>query len=320
MYNPEEIIPKSDDNIGFQCTHIEFPDHTMQKYRKPCGSELLLKVPINNGFKWHPKMVYPLPCLKTQLAIMYKRPGFEELLKKWTNRDILSGIMSDIYDGKIWQTFPSHPNTPNSPRFFDPKTADRNLGIMINLDWFQPFQSAVYSCGAIYGVICNLPRDIRFKRENMLTLALLPGPNEVKLDKINHYLAPVIDELLELWDGCNLPALNKDATGKNIRLAVICCSNDIPAGRKLCGHISALAACHRCYKIADGEEGQRANFGGFEDMDEWFKMKDPVKHRQNAIIWKNKERKKIRISMLVKIWFSGRNCSVYHILTQLDFW
>ena len=69
---------------------------------------------------------------------------------------------------------------------------------MINLDWFQPFKSVVYSCGAIYDVICNLPRDIRFKRENMLTLALLPGPNEVKLDKINHYLAPIIDELLEL--------------------------------------------------------------------------------------------------------------------------
>src|SRR5204862_2915249 len=127
--------------------------------------------------------------------------------------------MSDIYDGEIWKTFPSSLNTPNAARFFEPETADRHLGIMINLDWFQPFKSAVYSCGAIYGVICNLPHDIRFKRENMLTLALLLGPNKVKLDKINHYLAPIIDELLELWDGFNLPT-----AGKNVRLAVICCS------------------------------------------------------------------------------------------------
>src|SRR5256885_6786274 len=33
----------------------------------------------------------------------------------------------------------------------------------------------------------------------MLILALLPGPNEVKLHKINHYLIPIIDELLEFW-------------------------------------------------------------------------------------------------------------------------
>ena len=113
----------------------------------------------------------------------------------------------------------------------------------------------------------------------MLTLGLLPGPNEVKLDRINHYLAPIIDELLELWNGFNLPG-----STKNIRLAVICCSNDIPAARKLCGHISALVGCHRCYKRAGGEDGQKLNFGGFEDMDEWFRMKDPEEYRSNAII------------------------------------
>ena len=85
LYNPTEIMPKSDDNSansGFKCTHIEFPNHPMEKYRQQCGSELLLKIPVNNGFNWRPKMIYPLPCLKTQLSIMYKRPGFEDLLKK----------------------------------------------------------------------------------------------------------------------------------------------------------------------------------------------------------------------------------------------
>ena len=188
----------------------------MYSYRIPKSSNgkvlstvwirITLKGPVNNGFNWRPKMIYPLPCLKTQLSIMYKRPGFEDLLKKWTNRDDIPGIISDIYDGEIWKTF--------------------------------------------HQVICNLPRDIRFKRENMLTLALLLGPNKVKLDKFNHYLTPIIDELLELWDGFNLPT-----AGKNVRLAVICCSNDISAARKLCGHASALAGCHRCYKRANREEG-----------------------------------------------------------------
>ena len=181
------------------------------------------------------------------------------------------------------KTFPS--STDNSAQFFTPDTADSHLGIMINLDWFQPFDSASYSTGAIYGVICNLPREVRFKKENMLILALLPGPNEVKLHKINHYLAPIVDELLEFWSGVNLPPSEDHPEVKKIRLAVICCANDIPAARKLCGHISAKAACYRCHKRAN-VVGRRSNFGGFDDISEWFQDRDPEEHRTNAEAWR----------------------------------
>src|SRR6266511_3724721 len=135
---------------------------------------------------------------------------------------------------KYGKTFPS--STDNSAQFFTPNTANSHLRIMINLDWFQPFDSASYSTGAIYGVICNLPCEVRFKKENMLILALLLRPNEVKLHKINHYLAPIVDELLEFWSGVNLPSFEDHPEVKKNRLAVICCANDIPAARKMCGH------------------------------------------------------------------------------------
>ena len=128
----------------------------------------------------------------------------------------------------------------------------------------------------------------------MLTLGLLPGPNEVKLHHINHYLAPIVDELLKFWDGVHLPATNKYATGRTVRMAVICCSNDIPAARKLCGHISALVGCHRCYKRASSDEGRRQNFGGFNDMNEWFRTRDLVEHRRDAITWKHMQTKENR--------------------------
>jgi hypothetical protein len=69
------ILENQNDNrfLEFKCTHIEFPKHPMQKYRKPCESELLMKVPVNNGYIWHPKMLYPLSCLKSQLSTMYQR-------------------------------------------------------------------------------------------------------------------------------------------------------------------------------------------------------------------------------------------------------
>ena len=87
---------------------------------------------------------------------MYKRPGFEELLNKWASRDTEDSLISDIYDGEIWKSFLFNTNNLQS-RFFTTETADSHLGLMINLDWFQPFDSASYSTGAIYGVICNLP-------------------------------------------------------------------------------------------------------------------------------------------------------------------
>ena len=148
-------------------------------------------------------------------------------------------------------------------------TAYSHLGIMINLDWFQPFDSASYSTGAIYGVICNLPREVRFKKENMLILALLLGPYEVKLHKINHYLVLIVGELLEFWSGFDLPPSENHPEGKKIHLAVICCANDILVIRKLCGHISALAGCHRYYKRAN-IVGRKLNYSGFDDMSEWF--------------------------------------------------
>ena len=297
LYNIDEISPNSSTNInfsGFKCTNVEFLKHPMKKQRKPCGSELLMKVPANNSYIWRPKMIFPLPCIKTQLTSLYNRPKFEELLRKWTNRDVVTDVMTDIYDGNIWKEFPSSISDQNHSKFFTPEMDDSNLGIMINLDWFQPFDSSVYSCGVIYGVICNLPRNVRFKKEYMLTLGLLPGSNEVKLDRINHYLAPIVDELLELWNGADLTISGRHSTVKRIRLAVICCSNDIPAARKLCGHISALVGCHRCYKRASGEEGQRSNFGGFDDIDEWFKPKDISDHRTYASIWKHQLTKEDR--------------------------
>jgi hypothetical protein len=202
---------------------------------------------------------------------MYQRLGFVELLQKWSNQVNVANLYTDIYDEKVWKTFPSSLDNLDT-QFFTNETADSNLGIMINLDWFQPFNSSAYSSGVIYGVICNFSHDIRFKRENMLYLGLLSEPKEAKLHKINHYLSPIVDELLEFWDGVSLPSTDLHPTGKRIRMAVICCSNDIPAARKLCGHISALVSCHRCYKIAN-ISGRKFNYGRFNDMTEWFVLK-----------------------------------------------
>ena len=128
----------------------------------------------------------------------------------------------------------------------------------------------------------------------MLVLGL--WPKEVHTDKINYYLLPIVNELLEFWEGLELQKTANYSKGRKIRTAVICCSSDISAARKLCGHISALAACHWCYKKASSSnEGERLNFGEFDDMNDWFRERNLEEFWHNALAWRkchsNEERR-----------------------------
>src|SRR6266508_4301360 len=155
---------------------------------------------------------------------------------------------------------------------------------MLNLDWFQPYKETINSISVIYAAICNLPHDIRFKRKNLLILGLLPGPNKVSLHKINHYLALIVDELEFLWDRITLNHTYECQGGKYIRAALILVSCDVPAARKICGHVSALVSCRQCEKKANYENRQH-NFAGMDDLEEWFYTRSSTKHRQYALNW-----------------------------------
>ncbi|GET57088.1 hypothetical protein GLOIN_2v1786147 [Rhizophagus irregularis DAOM 181602=DAOM 197198] len=130
----------------------------------------------------------------------------------------------------------------------------------------------------------NILTDI-YNGEVWKTFKETTDENEVSLHKINHYLAPIIDELKSLWEGVTLNQMYECQEGKRIRAALILVSCDIPAARKICGHISALVSCHRCEKKANYENRQH-NFAGINEMDEWFTCRDSAQHRQDAIGWR----------------------------------
>lgn len=75
-----------------------------------------------------------------------------------------------------------------------------NLALMLNIDWFNPYEHSQYSVGVIYLVLLNLPRSERYKLGDVLVIGCLPGPREPK-HNIKTYLKFMVDDLLELWDG-----------------------------------------------------------------------------------------------------------------------
>ena len=49
-------------------------------------------------------------------------------------------------------------------------------------------------------VLVNLPREIRFRKKNVIIIGVIPGPKKPK-ENIIFFLKPLVDELLDLWNG-----------------------------------------------------------------------------------------------------------------------
>jgi len=59
--------------------------------------------------------------------------------------------MSDVIRGTVWKDFKG----ADVKHFMN---HERNLALMMNVDWFQPFKDSPYSVGVTYLAIMNLPR------------------------------------------------------------------------------------------------------------------------------------------------------------------
>ena len=158
---------------------------------------------------------------------------------------------------------------------------DNSFAFMSNIDWFQSHKHLPYSVGAIYLSVLNLSRTLRYKLKNICLIGIIPGPKEPKLT-VNSYLSPLIQDLKEFWIGINLYVATSGCHSK-VRCAIICCSCDLPAGRKVCGFLSHNAAlgCSKCKKYfpALGEYNIVRDYSGF-DRSEW-ELRTNLSHRND---------------------------------------
>ena len=102
-------------------------------------------------------------------------PGFAELCQSWKSR-VSSDVLEDVYDGNIWKDFQVVDGQPFLCSAW-------RIGLMIIVDWFQPYERTTCSVGAIY---LTLPRSVRSKGENVILVGILPDLHEPQHD-INHY-------------------------------------------------------------------------------------------------------------------------------------
>ncbi len=238
-----------------------------------CNSDLLKKVYTSTGqLKLYPFKVFCYGNLIDSLQRFLLRPGFAVSCE--TTRNLYketNGMLSDLYNGKIWHEF----LRVDDVNFL---SAAYTYGLMLNIDWFEPFNGCVYAVGVLYLAIMNLPRSERYKRHNILILGIIPGPSEPPLT-VNTYLSPLVTELLQLWKG--VPMMVSNSGEHVVRAALLAVACDLPAGRKVCEFLSHSAnfGCSRCY-CSFSTGGLQRNYA-CHDRDTW-RMRNNDQHRQDV--------------------------------------
>ena len=160
-------------HINNNCyNYVHFPDHPQYSRQKKCGATLLKSVELSSGKKLlYPYKVFCYASLQSTLQQFLLRPNMCWDCNHWRSRKRCDDLLQDIYDGRVWKTF-QYIN--DSPFLAAPFTC----GLALNIDWFQTYSHTVASVGVIYVTILNLLRHMRYKRENILLVGIIPGPSE----------------------------------------------------------------------------------------------------------------------------------------------
>jgi hypothetical protein len=143
LYDSKIICNHKENNklAIMHCHYEEYPNNPIPTRKNLCNNELSSLKRNMKNMVVIPRMLYPKSSIKQQLSIMYRRSGFEKMLDQSGARNYDSNIYADIYDGRVWNSFPF-----DGSKFFSPETATSNLGLLINLDWFQPFKYTQHWC------------------------------------------------------------------------------------------------------------------------------------------------------------------------------
>lgn len=154
------------------CSYQKFPKHPQKQHRKLCNTPLMKTIRTSFGTRTlYPKQLFCYQSIVVSLRNLLQRPGFFEKTEQWRKRVCTPNSLADIYDGRVWTNLVSTCGTP----FF---SLPYNFGLILNIDWFQPFKYSTYSIGAIYIAIANLPRHERYTTDNVLLIGIIPGPKD----------------------------------------------------------------------------------------------------------------------------------------------
>ena len=215
------------------------------------------------------------------LGQMLCRPGMEDMMDRSFSPSP-GGIMEDIWDAPgLYDIL----GTDGYPFICQRADNEGRYLFSFNMDGFNPFQlkqgGRSASVMAMYMVCLNLPPEERFKPENMFLAGIIPGPNEPSMEEINHFLAPLVDDLFESYNnGVYYRRTWKYPRGRKAKsaLALIIC--DLPAARQALGFTGPQSANFCSYCKVQLKNINDLNVRGWES-------RSCEEHRKLAFEWRD---------------------------------
>ena len=230
-----------------------YPDLCSSKHgsaQKICGCPLQKARNIRSRQYDIPVRRFFYHDFKEWLGELLCRPGMEDMMDRHFSQSS-DGIMRDIWDAPGLYEIPGPDGHP-----FICKSHGGNEGrylFSFNMDGFNPFQlkqaGRSASVMGLYMVCLNLPPEERFKSENMFLAGIIPGPKEPSMQEINHFLKPLVDDLLDSYvNGVRYTRTWKHPNGRKTRTALALIICDLPAGRQALGFTGPQSAnfCSYC--------------------------------------------------------------------------
>jgi hypothetical protein len=261
----------------------------------PCNAFLWKQVDIGGGrMRFMPRRKYQHQDLKHWLARLLARPGMEDMLD-YPYVPAVHGSESTVDD--IWQSqvfADLHDSDGNL--FFPAKDGEGRLVFSLSVDGFNPFHNKTakqtVSSSGIWLVLLNLPTHLRYLPENICMAGVIPGPDKPSIDKINHYLALVVEDFLEFWRrGFFFSRTFRQYQGRLFKGMLIPLVCDMLAARQVISQANAPTSHNFC-TFCD------LDFNDIDiiDRSEW-PAKDPQHIRHHAQLWKDASNEKAQAAL-----------------------
>ena len=169
-----------------------------------------------------------------RLQRMYRCARLAELSEWHATRKGLEGNIECVPDSKAWKHVDA--------MYLEFGCSERNIRLGMALDGVNPFstQSLSHSTWPVVLLNYNLPPWFVTKRFFLMLALLIPGKESVTSKNIDVYLAPLIEELQELWGGVGAVDVSGKHGNRSFKLKAILmwCIHDYPTYGLVSGQVT----------------------------------------------------------------------------------
>ncbi|KEP45483.1 transposase family Tnp2 protein, partial [Rhizoctonia solani 123E] len=304
QYTMEELYalhgPQCQQHVGDQCTGILYTESKL----------------ADSTRKRTPVRSFPYNSLIAALARLLSRIGIAHFIQHWRrnpdnfplenppgpcnphvwyNRMDPHTRFSDISQASGWHAEATgQRRTYNGEAYVDEPIGDMpislarspiGLNLGVGADGHGKFAASSYSANGVYIVINNLPFFLRNLIENMLLVLVLPGPHEPKGYAFDQMFELLVDDLIQLAEGAELPVydwetgvIQPQLVHANLSVLIV----DWISRIKCTGHVGVRSEHNHC-PYCKMRQCALATPQGYQS--EGYELRDPHEHLQHKHRW-----------------------------------